>query len=453
MLKQIQKTFFKILEKELMIVLAVLMLAVFGFWVNAASDSVTFSLSVIPEGGTITVTYPNGGEAWVVNATENITWTTQGSIDDVKIELQRASGGDWEELTESTTNDGDFPWSVTAPTTTQALIKISKVGDDSVNDTSNAVFTISTAGGGGGGGIIYNPAIDTVVPREFSNAIAVDMIITGFYFEWGAKVWLDNNYLQPNYVWSSEISVTVPADFPTGEYALCVQNLNGGASCYHLPIIVYEEEIIEPEEPEVIDEEEILPPPTGDEEEIYSAKWLRQSSYPTLEIGEKATLWVDFKNTGNMPWFAYGDYPVRLGTSEPLDRISDFKNGDWISDNRLVSVQNNGISWLVTDEVVRPGEIGRFTFTITGSNPNSPGKYREYFRPVVEYKTWMEDWGVYWDITIEDSAKIRLPVTGGTVEPESVKEETKSSEYKVFIDVEKQYPTWLGWLLSWLGFI
>ena len=274
MLKQIQKTFFKILEKELIVILAVLVLVLGIFFVQAQTDQTNLTFNIIPEGGRITVTYPNGGEIWVINTTKTITWVTEGPIDDVKIELQRASGGDWEELTESTINDGDFPWSVTSPTTTQALIKISKVGDDSVNDTSNAVFTISTAGGGGGGGgVIYNPAIDTVVPREFSNAVDVDMIITGFYFEWGAKVWLDNNYLQPNYVWSSEISVTVPADFPIGEYALCVQNPSGGASCYHLPIIVYEEEIIEPEEPEEPEEEpaeepeepeeDVIPPSTG----------------------------------------------------------------------------------------------------------------------------------------------------------------------------------------------
>ena len=461
MLKQIQKTLLKLLEKELMLVLAVLILALCTFWVRAAGDSITFNLSVFPAAGTITITYPNGGENWKVNTTETITWTTQGPVNNVKIELQREAGDSWEELIDSTIDDGSFPWPVTAPVTTTALIKISKVGDASVTDTSDAVFTISTAedgDDGGNGHIIYNPAIDTVIPREFSNTSDVEIIITGFNFEWGAEILLNNNYLQSNYIWSSEISITVPADFPIGNYTLCVVNLSGGAGCYHLPIVVYleEEEEEEPEEePEIIDEEEIIPPTTGGEEEIYSAKWIKQSHYPVLEQGEEATLWVDFKNTGNVSWTAYGDYPVKLGTSRPLDRISDFKNGDWLSNNRSAKVQNNGFSWLAVHNVVQPGEIGRFTFTIRVSN--GPGKYREYFRPVVEYKTWMEDWGVYWDITVESNTKIKYPVTGGTVKLEKseliIEREVKSSENKVFIDVDRQYPVWLNRFLSWLGFI
>ena len=456
-LKQIQKTFLKFLEKELMLVLAVLMIAVFTFWVNAAGDSVTCSLSVYPVGGAITVTYPNGGDTLTINDVETITWTTQGPINNVKIEFQREVGGDWEELIDSTTDDGEFPWTVTSPVTTTALIKITKVGDNSITDTSDAIFTIDS--GVSGGGVIYNPAIDTVTPLEFSNATDVDMIITGFNFSWGTKVWLGSNYLKPNYIWPSEISVTIPVDFTIGKYTLCIQNLNNGWGCYHLPIIIYEDiVIIEPEpEPEPEYEEDIIPPSTGgDEEEIYSAKWIRQSSYPVLEQGEETTLWVDFKNTGNMPWFNYGDYPVRLGTSEPLDRASDFKNGDWISDNRLVYVKKNGLYWITSSyNIVNPGEIGRFTFTVKASNGS--GKYREYFRPVVEYKTWMEDWGVYWDITIKGNAKIDPPTTGGTVKQDGLKpiieEKSEPLENKVFIDVERQYPVWLEWLLSRLGFI
>ena len=276
MLKQIQKIFLKLLEKELMLVLAVLILALCTFWVRAAGDSITFNLSVFPAAGTITITYPNGGENWKVNTTETITWTTQGPVNNVKIELQREAGDSWEELIDSTIDDGSFPWPVTAPVTTTALIKISKVGDASVTDTSDAVFTISTAedgDDGGNGHIIYNPAIDTVIPREFSNTSDVEIIITGFNFEWGAEIWLDEYSFSSTRIDSTEILFTVPADFPIGNYTLCVVNLNGGHGCYHKPIVVYleeeEEEEPEPEEePEIIDEEEIIPPSTGGDEEI-----------------------------------------------------------------------------------------------------------------------------------------------------------------------------------------
>jgi len=460
-LKQIQKTFFKLLEKELIVVLSVLMITVFTFWVNAAGDSITFNLSVFPTGGTTTVTYPNGGESWTVNTIETITWTTQGSINNVKIELQREVGGNWEELTDSTVDDGEFPWTVTSPTTT-ALIKISKVSDNDVTDTSDAVFTINS--GANRGSVIYNPAIDTVAPVEFNNTTDTEMIITGFNFEWGAKVWLDDNYLKPNYVWSSKISVTVPVNFGVGEYTLCIQNLSGGWGCYHAPVVIYKEvEFKEPEEPEEPEddvkkpesEEDIIPPPTGGDEEIYSAKWIKQSQYPALEQGEETTLWVDFKNTGNVPWFSYGNYPVKLGTSRLLDRSSDFKNGDWIANNRAALIKKNGVYWLTACNVINPGEIGRFTFTIKSSN--GPGKYREYFRPVVEYKTWMEDWGVYWDIIVTGETIIKSPATGGSQKIEQPKpvaeKEAEPADKKITINVEKQYPVWLNWIISWLGFI
>jgi len=536
MLKQIQKTILEILEKELVTVLAFLIVATGIFFVRAQSD-IAVHLTVYPPGGSITVTSPNGGETWTINTSATITWTTLGPIDDVKIELQRTSGGSWETIVASTTNDGSYSWPVTTPATSQALIKISKVGDDTVNDTSGAVFTIESSGGGGRGHNppAINPIIDTVVPRVFSNVMAVNMKITGVYFEGVTNVWLGNHLLQPDYVWPEETSVTVPANFPIGEYALCIQNLSGGQSCYSLPIIVNEDKykalIVEQsvsdlvllpneqveawivlrnnssyvwagtgnnqfrlgvvgDQPSVLydlktwiapnraarlkenkvdygesgtlkfyikapgkigeyDEffapvientawltapeikwhvkvvpavEKIVSPPVG-EKEMYSATWLRQSPYPTLGPGEEATLWVDFRNTGNTPWLNDGDYSVRLGTARPSDRTSDFRNGDWISNNRPAQVQNNGVSLLAADGVVQPGEIGRFTFTIV-ANSNKAGKYREYFRPVVEYKTWMEDWGVYWDITIKGKigkTTIEPPTTGGITQPQEPK--------------------------------
>ncbi|MFH1088387.1 MAG: hypothetical protein V1719_00930 [Patescibacteria group bacterium] len=541
MQKQIQKTILGILEKELITILALLLTATWIFLVKAQSD-IQVSVSVYPVGGAITVVSPNGGESWTIGTTATITWTTQGPITDVKIELQRSTGGSWETLISSTTNDGSYSWPVTSPATSQALIKISKVDDDTVNDTSNAVFTINSSradSGGGGGGGGYNPpvsyaAIDTVVPRVFSNVVAVNMKITGVYFEGVVNIWLGNHLLQPNYVWPEEISVTVPAKFPVGEYTLCLLNSIGEQSCYFLPIVVYEDQyqarivdrsgadltllpnerveawivlsnnstyiwdktginkfrlgvvndqpsifydsttwattnraaqleenavgygetgtfrfylkapykIGEYEEsfapviegitwltaPEIkwhitvvpAIEEPLLPPTTGGIE-IYSAMWIRQSPYPTLNPGETATLWVDFRNTSNMPWLNDRDYPVRLGTARPLDRTSDFRNGDWILDNRPAQVQNSSgvsLSGSGANGVIQPGEIGRFTFTIE-TNSNKAGKYREYFRPVVEYKTWLEDWGVYWDITIKSTpAQIESPTTGGVTQPQ-----------------------------------
>ena len=51
------------------------------------------------------------------------------------------------------------------------------------------------------------------------------------------------------------------------------------------------------------------------------------------------------------------------------------------------------------DDEVNPGQIGTFEFRISTQNVN-PGKYREYFRPVIEGYEWLKDVGIYWDIQV-----------------------------------------------------
>jgi hypothetical protein len=91
---------------------------------------------------------------WSVNSTHNITWNFVDVLSDVKIELSRDSGDTYETLTSATSNDGVFPWKVTEPTTSAALVKVSGLvytdPDDStqtidftdITDTSDNVFEI-----------------------------------------------------------------------------------------------------------------------------------------------------------------------------------------------------------------------------------------------------------------------------------------------------------------------
>ncbi len=124
----------------------------------------------------------------------------------------------------------------------------------------------------------------------------------------------------------------------------------------------------------------------------YSATKVAQSETGVLAPGEYATLWLDLRNTGNMPWFGQGSIPngqVRLGTAQPLDRRSNFYFNEWISINRVATLQQ---------ATVNPGETGRFTFTVQA--PSQPGVYKEYFNPVAEYVTWLPDLKIYWEITV-----------------------------------------------------
>ncbi|HEX4744336.1 MAG TPA: phosphodiester glycosidase family protein, partial [Candidatus Limnocylindria bacterium] len=47
---------------------------------------------------------------------------------------------------------------------------------------------------------------------------------------------------------------------------------------------------------------------------------------------------------------------------------------------------------------VGPGQVAWFQFSILA--PQTPGHYRLYLRPLVEGATWMEDFGVFWAVTV-----------------------------------------------------
>ena len=104
-------------------------------------DKLTLTYGEVPP-TSLTVTSPNGGERWGIGTTYPIAWTSVGDIANVKIELQRTAGGDWETLFATTSNDSQELWEVVGPTTDEASIRISDVLDELVTDTSNAVFSI-----------------------------------------------------------------------------------------------------------------------------------------------------------------------------------------------------------------------------------------------------------------------------------------------------------------------
>jgi len=66
----------------------------------------------------------------------------------VKIELSLNNGASWSTIIESTLSNGTYSWLVNAPQlSTQSLIKISDVSDETIVDHSDDVFTIDIAPG------------------------------------------------------------------------------------------------------------------------------------------------------------------------------------------------------------------------------------------------------------------------------------------------------------------
>jgi hypothetical protein len=469
------------LKEELVTVLAILIVGTGVFWASADTGITNVGLTVIPSGGAITVTAPDGGESWTVGTSQNITWTTLGPITDVKIELQREVAGSWEEIVASTTNDGTYPWTATIPTTTTATVRISKVGDGTVNDTSDATFSIVAAdsGGGGGGAVISYPAINDVSPAIVINNSNVVLDIYGFNFLPTVSFKLNTTMLEDvEWLSATHAKATVPSGFAPGLWNLWVYNNDGTSGIWgsqvevihtvapdieeptdeikivdimpkevYIPLGTYLEARIEApveiapsiivqsrEVPDLskiellpdlidiitiqnvkklfvlraeikpkvllpgeydlvvkVDPEKVIKVPKamkahgGD----LAAEWVRQSDYPTVAPGEEFEMWVEYKNTGTIPWLKDVPAKIRLGTSGPRDRDSLFQDGSWLSNNRLSALNKD----------ILPGSIGRFTFKMKA--PSRAGTYREYVEPVAEFSEWVgPDWGVYWDITV-----------------------------------------------------
>jgi RHS repeat-associated protein len=91
----------------------------------------------------VTLTSPNGGEAWSVGVVHDITWTSFGSVGNVKIDYSVNNGSNWIEIIASTANDGVYAWTIPNNPSTNCLVRVSET-DCSPVDTSDAVFSIIT---------------------------------------------------------------------------------------------------------------------------------------------------------------------------------------------------------------------------------------------------------------------------------------------------------------------
>ncbi|MEI6852536.1 MAG: hypothetical protein WCL06_06815, partial [Bacteroidota bacterium] len=85
---------------------------------------------------------PNGGEVWNVNSVQNITWNTNSLYGPVQLEISTDNGVTYNNIVASTSNTGSYAWTIPFTPSTQAKVRISNVGAPSLNDVSNAAFTI-----------------------------------------------------------------------------------------------------------------------------------------------------------------------------------------------------------------------------------------------------------------------------------------------------------------------
>lgn len=125
------------------------------------SDS-TFRIIQIQK---ITVTSPNGGDSLKVGTRQQITWSTYGLIDSVKVELSKDNGDSWMVFTAKTLNTGIFKFYVPDLVTEKCIVKVSSTANESISDVSDTPFSI------------YNP--NSSINNHIGNFKAGNLVFLG----------------------------------------------------------------------------------------------------------------------------------------------------------------------------------------------------------------------------------------------------------------------------------
>ncbi|MBD3410557.1 MAG: DUF1565 domain-containing protein, partial [Ignavibacteriales bacterium] len=129
-------------------------------------------MGALPYSGTITLTAPNGGESWTSGATETITWTYD-NVANVKIEISSDGGSTWVyEIPSTPAAPGSYDLSVPNMPTENAIVRLSIAETETVEDQSDAPFTITSADA---------PVVDgnTTVETQWSETLFTDATSAG----------------------------------------------------------------------------------------------------------------------------------------------------------------------------------------------------------------------------------------------------------------------------------
>lgn len=124
---------------------------------------------------------------------------------------------------------------------------------------------------------------------------------------------------------------------------------------------------------------------------VYDWKWKYFDAYTdatkttkvdmnNLAKGQQVYIVLHVLNRSATVWSNSGSHPVDLGTSNPQDQKSVVCAAGWQSCNRPATMDQ---------ATVVPGQEATFSFMIKA--PTGTGQYRQFFKPVIEYKGWMRD--------------------------------------------------------------
>jgi hypothetical protein len=146
-----------------------------------------------------------------------------------------------------------------------------------------------------------------------------------------------------------------------------------------------------------------VPPPASSLGGIpgFHAAWYGQSGYMSLCPGDRMTATVAYYNSGSRGWVQGRPGEVAyLGTadSDPGQDAASIVGGDGALGSPATGWARYNRPAVQPAAYVGPGQVAWFQFAVQG--PATPGTYRIAIRPLVEGAQWMEDYGVFWQVTV-----------------------------------------------------
>src|SRR4029077_5292864 len=133
----------------------------------------------------------------------------------------------------------------------------------------------------------------------------------------------------------------------------------------------------------------------------FHAAWYGQSGYMSLCPGDRMTATVAYYNSGSRGLVQGRPGEVRdLRTpdSDPGQDAATIVGGDGTLGSPATGWARYNRPAVQPAEYVGPGQVAWFQFTVQA--PAQPGTYRVAIRPLVEGAQWMEDYGVFWQLTV-----------------------------------------------------
>jgi N-acetylmuramoyl-L-alanine amidase len=117
------------------------------------------------------------------------------------------------------------------------------------------------------------------------------------------------------------------------------------------------------------------------------AAFVSQTPYPAISADEVGAVTIVLKNTGATAWRRGTSQEARLAVAGNDAKLAFLGQG-WVAPDRP-AVQ--------TEDIVPPGGTGTFTFAVKGT---VPGTYRLALRGVIDGGAWMDDLGLFTDVTV-----------------------------------------------------